>query len=633
MCGIAGWIAPSRSAPDEDALRPMLDAIAHRGPDGAGICSFAAGAYQVALGHRRLAIIDPQGSPQPMRDAAAGVTLTFNGEIFNFRELRGALEKFGYRFERDSDTEVLLRAYQHWGTNVVDHLRGQFAFAVWDGPKERLFLARDRFGEKPLYLYERGGALFFASEIKALLRAPGARPDVDPASVWNYLCYRYVPGPRTLFAGVRKLPPATSATWRAGRLHETRYWTPPDRFRLAEESRSPRPAQEFLERLDEAVKLQMVSDVPIGAFLSGGLDSSTIVALMSRQSARIKTFSVGFAEDRYSELPHAAQIAKRFGTEHHELVVSHRDVMERLPQLVARRDGPVSEPSDIPIYMLACEAQRSVKVVLTGEGADEVVGGYPKHAAECLAWMYRCLPGSLRRGFIGRLARALPFRCRDLQIGVASLNIDDSLERYVRWFGALDFRERRELSLLRADGGERDDRPPFDAQPGNSALRRILYFDQTSWLPDNLLERGDRMTMAASIEARVPFLDHRLVEYVSSLPDRMRVDGLRRKVVLREAAKALLPKSIVERPKIGFRVPVKEWFAGEMRDYLLEHLRGPGSTTRRYYRTTVLDRVIDEHLKGRQSHDKLLWSLLSLEIWHRQYRQNWQKKERLACAA
>jgi len=634
MCGIAGWIAPSRNAPPEAALHPMLEALAHRGPDGAGTWLAAAGAYQVALGHRRLAIIDPQGSPQPMRDAAAGLTLTFNGEIFNFRELRATLEKSGYRFERDSDTEVLLRAYQHWGTDVVDHLRGQFAFAIWDAREDCLFLARDRFGEKPLYLYERAGALFFASEIKALLRVPGLRSEVDLGAVQDYLCYRYVPGPRTLFAGVRKLPPATSAVWRGGRLQETRYWTAPDRFRLRKENESPASEGEFLERLDEAVKLQMVSDVPFGAFLSGGLDSSVVVALMSRHCSRIKTFSVGFADNRYSELPYAGQIAKHFGTEHHELVVSHRDLMQKLPQLVAQRDAPVSEPSDIPIYMLACEAGRSVKMVLSGEGSDEILGGYRKHAAEGLAWMYRCLPGGLRRGLVGPLARALPLRYRNLQIGVASLNIDDPRERYVRWFGALDFGQRRELSLLRGGGADdKGDRPPFDAEPGNSALRRILYFDQTSWLPDNLLERCDRMTMAASIEARVPFLDYRFAEYVSALPDRMRVDGLRGKVVLREAAKTLIPSSIVKRPKVGFTVPVREWFAGEMRDYLLEHLRGPGSMTRAYYETKVLDRVIDEHLNRRRSHDKLLWTLLNLEIWHRQYRYDFGKEERLACAA
>jgi asparagine synthase (glutamine-hydrolysing) len=578
MCGIAGWVAPSRGREnellDEAVLARMLDTLRHRGPDGAGTFAAAAGGYQVALGHRRLAIIDPQGSPQPMRDVAAGLTLTFNGEIYNFRELRDTLQKAGYRFARDSDTEVLLRAYQHWGTSVVDHLRGQFAFAIWDARKERLFLARDRFGEKPLYLYERGGALFFASEIKALLRVPGVRSEVDLGSVQDYLCYRYVPGPRTLFQGVRKLPPATSAVWRGGRLHETRYWTPPDKFRRRNENDSPDSAREFLERLDEAVKLQMVSDVPFGAFLSGGLDSSVIVALMSRHCSKIKTFSVGFPDDRYSELPYAAQIAKQFGTEHQELVVSHRDIMQKLPQLVAQRDAPVSEPSDIPIYMLACEASRSVKMVLTGEGGDEILGGYRKHTAESLGWWYRGLPASLRRGLVGPLARALPFRYRDLQIAVASLNIDDWRERYVRWFGALDLRERAELSLLRVGGADAgDDRPPFDAEPGNSALRRILYFDQTSWLPDNLLERCDRMTMAASIEARVPFLDYRLAEYVSALPDRMRVDGLRRKVVLREAAKTLIPPAIVKRPKVGFTVPVREWFAGEMRDYLLEHLR------------------------------------------------------------
>jgi len=387
MCGIAGWIASRNLAPEESAVLPMLEALAHRGPDGAGACSFvnAGGGQRIVLGHRRLAIIDPAGSPQPMVDERAGIGLTFNGEIFNFRELRAHLEKRGYGFVRDSDTEVLLRAYQHWGTKVVQHLRGQFAFAIWDAREERLFLARDRFGEKPLYLYETDGALYFASEIKALLKVPGLRAEVDLTSLWDCLAYRYVPGPRTLFRGIRKLPPATTAVWQLGKLRETRYWFPPDKDPLGKEA-AGNPVAGFAAHLEEAVKLQMVSDVPFGAFLSGGLDSSTIVALMSRHSSQVKTFSVGFSDDRYSELPYAAQIAKHFGTAHHEIVVRHADLIERLPALVAYRDAPVSEPSDIPIYMLACEARRSVKMVLTGEGSDELLGGYPKHVMERFAW-------------------------------------------------------------------------------------------------------------------------------------------------------------------------------------------------------------------------------------------------------
>jgi len=638
MCGIAGWIAPAKSAPEERALQSMLSALAHRGPDGAGSCSYLAGRgeYRVALGHRRLAIIDPVGSQQPMCDDAAGLALTFNGEIYNFRELRSELEFHGLEFSRDSDTEVLLRAYQHWGAQCVHHLRGQFAFAIWGAKNERLFLARDRFGEKPLYLHEGAGGLYFASELKALLKLPHVRREIDLASVWDYLAYRYVPGPQTLFQGIRKLPPATAATWHRGQLQELRYWTPPDKYprSVARNLSSAETQEAFLGHLSEAVQLQMVSDVPFGAYLSGGLDSSVIVALMTRYCSKVKTFSVGFAGDRYNELEHAAFVAQEFGTEHHPMTVTHEEFMRYLPQLVACRDAPVSEPSDIAIYLLSKEASRSVKMVLTGEGADETLGGYRKHAAECLAWMYWSVPRRLRRTLLAPLVRELPFGYRDMKIAVASLNCEDWRERYVRWFGALDFKERRALSRLRVHERElREDLPPYDSHPDTSALRRILYFDQTSWLPDNLLERGDRMTMAASIEARVPFLDHKLVEFISTLPDSWRVDELRRKRVLREAARSILPRAILKRRKVGFRVPVDEWFAGGMRDYLYEHLRSADSLTRNYYNSAVLDRILDEHTQGIQTHDKLLWTLLTLEIWHRQYRTPALAEERLACAA
>lgn len=620
MCGIAGWIAKAESQLTEDTLSAMLQAIAHRGPDDEGMASFhCVTGHHVFLGHRRLAIIDPEGAHQPMCDREAGLALTFNGEIYNFRELRDELSGFGYRFTRDSDTEVLLRAYQHWQENVVDHLRGMFAFAIWDARNERLFLARDRFGEKPLFLYENGSGIYFASEIKALLRVPGMHATVNVDAVWDYLAYRYVPGPKTLFMGIRKLMAGTVATWESGRLIERRYWRAPDR--IPHDSLPPRPdaVATFLSRLDDAVKSQMVSDVPFGAFLSGGLDSSTIVALMSRHNSNVRTFSVGFGESRYSELPYAGEVAAHFGTLHHEIVVEHRDIIDHLPRLVGFRDAPVSEPSDIPIYLLAREAARSVKMVLTGEGSDEILGGYPKHIVERFASGYQQLPRRLRRGLIQPIAHALPYGFRRVKTAVTNLEIEDWRERYVRWFGALSRTERDRLSVLRLNGTPVADVPPFDADPASSALRRMLYFDQTSWLPDNLLERGDRMTMAASIESRVPFLDHEFAAYVSTLPDNHRVRGWRGKWILREACRKLLPERILRRPKVGFRVPVNNWFRGDMRDYLLDHLQSGSSMTGHYYDGAVLSHVLAEHLNGRQNHEKLLWTLLNLEIWHRQY--------------
>ena len=378
-------------------------------------------------------------------------------------------------------------------------------------------------------------------------------------------------------------------------------------------------ARAFLGRLDEASSRQMVSDVPFGAFLSGGLDSSVIIALMKRHNPAVSTFSVGFGEGGYSELAYAAEAARHIGTAHHELVVTDRDVIDRLPKLIAFRDAPVSEPSDIPIHMLACEAARTVKMVLTGEGSDELLGGYPKHVAEQFAHGYHQLPRSLRHGLIAPLAHALPYGFRRVKTAVNNLNIEDWRERYISWFGALDFAARDRLVTRHLRATPTGNVPPFDADPCSSPLRRILYFDQTSWLPDNLLERADRMTMAASIESRVPFLDHQLAAFVSSLPDRFRIRGRQTKWILREAGRQLIPERILKRPKVGFRVPVNQWFRNGMRSFLGDHLQGASSLTRDYYDPQVLDRMLADHLSGRQNNEKLLWSLLNLEIWHRQY--------------
>lgn len=425
-------------------------------------------------------------------------------------------------------------------------------------------LARDRFGQKPLHLYQSGGVLYFASEIKALLRAPGVRSDVDMEAVGDYLRQRYVSGPRTLVSGVRKLAPGTYALWQFGHLRETRYWSPPD----GEASGMPRsgaePVEGFIERLDEAVRLNMASARAVGALLSGGYDSAAIVALMKRASDAVVTFAAGFADDKKSELPAAARIAQHLGTSHHEVVLQRRDVLAELPALVARRDAPFCRPADVALHLLAREAARTVQVALSGDGGDEILGGYRHHT------VLRALAPS-------------PKRINGLYVIPVA-----------------------------------DPKEPAPAEGSASTLRRILYYEQVNWLADNLLERSDRMTASAALELRTPFLDHRVAEYVSSLPDAARVRGLSTKWILRKAAEKLLAG--VKPKKAGFRIPLADLMRGEQRELLVDHLRGAGCRTRAYYDGAVLDRLIDEHLATKRNHEQTLWTLLNLEIWHRTYR-------------
>jgi asparagine synthase (glutamine-hydrolysing) len=621
MCGIAGYLATADRLDLGRSLRAMAATLVHRGPDEEGYFEVATrDGGRVGLAHRRLSIIDLASGHQPMSNEDGTVQIVFNGEIYNFARLREELVARGHAFTTRSDTETIVHAYEEWGPECVRRFRGMFAFAIWDAGRERLFLARDRYGKKPLFLYQADGVLLFASEIKAILAFPGVSPRVDVGALWDYLAYRYVPAPATLFANVRKLMPGSYLTCERGSMTEIGYFVPADGRSPSRETTTADPAGEFLRQLDEAVRIRMISDVPFGAFLSGGLDSSSVVALMSRHSSEpVKTFSVGFAESAYSELAFARTVAQQFNTEHHELTVSQQHLIEHLPALVRFRDAPVAEPSDIPIYLLAREARRTVKMVLTGEGADEFLAGYPKHVLERYVGAYQLVPAAVRHGLLEPLARSLPYGFRRVKTAVVNLGLADPEERFPRWFGALSSAERRELTVLQAPASPCHPARGLAAGDGNTALRAILYFDQTSWLPDNLLERGDRMTMAASLEARMPFLDHELAAFVSRLADEWRLHGRTTKRILREAMRRVLPLAILERPKVGFRVPVNEWFHGGMLGYLTECLTGSASRTREYYRPTVLKRYLDEHAAGRQNHEKLLWSLLSLEIWHREY--------------
>ena len=598
MSAIAGWIAGNGAAPEAAAVAPMLEALAHRGAGGEGAVEFA------GRGGERRALIGSRGG-EPRCDAAAGVALAFDGSIDNRAELRSQLKLRGHHLADDSDAELALRAYQHWDKEVAKHLRGRFALAVWDERKERMLLARDRFGEKPLYLYEKDGALFFASEIKSLLRIKRAEVDLD--GVWDCLAYRYVPGPRTLFAGVRKLPPASVALWQFGKLRESRYWSPPDKLPPSRPARATPVVEGFVACLDEAVRLQTERG-RCGVLLSGGLDSAVLVALAARHHARLPTFSLGFAGDAQSELPQAAQVAQHFATAHQEIVVAPEDLFATMEWMVGLRDAPLALPSDLALLAAARAAARRCDAVLTGEGADEVLGGYGRHVAERFNWGLAGFTGTL--GVIGAFKP-------ELRTASASLRLRDWRERCVRWVGAMGPAERKKFISLK--GTALNGHAPFDVDLRTSDLRRMLYFDQSSWLPDNVLERSERAASANGIEARNPFVDHHVAEYVSALPDTSRVHGTSTKWILRQAAQGLLPDALRARRKLGFRVPAGEWLRGDMREYLADHLKGAGSLTRRYYHAGALDRALDEHLRGRKNHDKLLWTLLNLEIWHRTY--------------
>lgn len=628
MCGLAGWFIPAERSPGSEAMQAMTDAILHRGPDGEGqmLVTSRDGTWQAGLGHRRLSIIDLATGDQPMHYIGPDgrkLSIVFNGEVYNFQSLRDELTGAGFAFHTTSDTEVILAAHCHWGpVEAARRLSGMYAYLIWDAATDTLTIVRDRFGKKPVYAAKWRGGLAVASEIKSLLTLPDMGPTLDRTAVEHYLTYRYVPAPRTLFTGIEKLPPASVTQCRGDEIRTDIYWRPADRQVSATLPDMPAdPVAGFAERLDEAVRLRMISDVPFGAFLSGGIDSSAIVALMSRHSDHpVKTFSVGFEEAEYSELKYARMIADQCKTDHTELTIRADGLMDHLPKLIRHRDAPVAEPSDIPIYLLSVEARKSVKMVLTGEGSDEILAGYPKHNAERYAARYHSLvPGFLHTSLIRPTVSALPYAFRRIKTLFQSLSEREIETRFPRWFGAMGPAERDQL-LAAAASGPAPDQTPFDTETGNSPLRQLLHFDQTSWLPDNLLERGDRMTMAASLEARMPFMAHELANYVSACPESCRIQGGEDKWLLRQAMKPVLPREIIYRDKVGFRVPVNEWFRTTMRDWVMDHLTGPTSLTRDLYDGEVLKNLLDEHTSGRQNHEKLIWMLMGLELFQQEYR-------------
>lgn len=631
MCGISGklYFDPARSV-EREILERMNAVLAHRGPDDAGI--YCGGS--IGLAHRRLSIIDlsPAGH-QPMSNEDGTIWIVFNGEIYNFQDLRPDLLRRGHRFRSRTDTEAILHLYEECGVGCLEFLRGMFAFAIWDAPRRQLFLARDRLGKKPLCYQQDAEAFRFASEAKAILQDPRVEARPDPAGISHYLTYGYVPSPGSAFQGMRKLPPAHYLVCRDGRTEVVRYW------RLRRDRKLDRPeaewCQEIRSRLEEVVRIRLISDVPLGAFLSGGIDSSAVVAMMSRAGAgpaggAIKTFSIGFDEPEYDELRYARLVAERFGTEHHELVVQP-DAAAVLPKITWHYDEPFGDSSAVPTYYVAQMTRRYVTVALNGDAGDENFGGYDRYVANLLAASFDRWPGAglLRRAIRWGL-RLWPQSGRRTSLLSRGRRFLDGLtevpeRRYARWF--CHFYGDRKDELLspefRAslDGADALDLllAAYRESDAPDFVDATLGVDAALYLPDDLLVKVDIASMAHSLEARSPFLDHEFMEFAATIPSDLKVRGRTKKYILKRALSDLLPHEILHRPKMGFGVPIDHWLRHELRDLAYDTLLGPRCLGRGYFRQETVRRLLDEHVRGRANWHYLLWTLLMLELWHRTY--------------
>ena len=614
MCGICGAVRVNPPGPvDEAVLRRMRDTMLHRGPDDEGL--FLDG--NVGLGHRRLSIIDLSGGHQPMANAEGTLWVTYNGEIYNFRELRALLESRGYAFRTKSDTEVILHAYAEFGERCVEHFRGMFTFGLWDRPRRRLFLARDRLGIKPLYYTFANGAFLFASEIKAILQWPGIAREVDRAALSDYLRYRYVPGPRTMFRGISKLQPGHRLILQNGNMSEEPYWDVP----LEGPVSAQRPERELMARLRESVRLRLVSDVPLGVFLSGGIDSSTVVGLMAPMAEEaIQTFSVGYPDggqgSELTEFQFARMAARRFSTNHRELALDPRTFWQALPRLVWHFDEPVADPAAVPLYFLAAYAKNFVTVVLSGEGADELLGGYAVYQKMLTLDRLRRIPGAplaarLAGPALGRKLHrylaALGRPLRDRYRGVSTLLAPEEMDRLLR----PDARPTAPADDVAARY--------FERAAGLDAVGQMLYFDQKVWLPDDLLVKADKMTMAASVELRVPFLDHVLIEWAARLPSHLKLKNGVGKRLLRKATAGLVPEPILTRSKLGFPVPISSWFQGTLSQAARDFLLDPRSECSRFFEPSQVEALLATQAQGRDDVSQEIYALVVFALWHRLY--------------
>jgi asparagine synthase (glutamine-hydrolysing) len=625
MCGIYGKLS-SRQI-DASIADTATDRLVHRGPDERGVWM----GDKIFLGIRRLSIIDLTGGHQPIWNEDHTCCLVFNGELYNFLDLRPQLEERGHLFRTRGDTEVILHAYEEWGVDCLRHFNGMFAIAIWDAPRQRLFLARDRIGEKPLYYYKSGSQFAFASEIKALLADPDIPRELNPRGLANFLSFGHAIAPDTIYRDIYKLLPGHYLIARESGVETTEYWDVGDdpqitpRTILSEEQY----AEKILTLCDDSVRRRMIADVPVGAFLSGGVDSTAIVALMKRHTtAPVKTFSLGFdIGSGYNELSDAQGVARHFGTEHHELHVQDVDLVQTLRTLVFHYDEPFGDAASFPLYLLSRFASAHVKVVLSGDGGDELFGGYRRYVADQLSSLYQKLPSVLKGSLVPSLAERLP-RFRRVKRTLRTLSIADPARRYASWLVVFRPEMRAELlqTSIKEAVGSYDPVWPYEhyyhGLNGSSAtdhLNRLMYVDLKTWLADAYMEKADKATMACGLEARLPLLDHRLVELAFQIPGRCKIRAGSTKRIFKRAVRNLLPPAVLRKPKHGFAVPIHPWFRGTLKDFTFDVLLDERTRRRGYFDTAVVERLWREHVNGRHVRSSQLWLLLNFELWHRIY--------------
>jgi asparagine synthase (glutamine-hydrolysing) len=621
MCGIAGFLNTNGTPANERLVRRMTDVIAHRGPD-------ASGFYvrdEVALGHRRLSIIDLATGGQPMSNEDDSVWITYNGEIFNHAEVRPELESAGHRYKSHCDTETVIHAYEEWGDGSPTRYRGMFAYVMWDENKRQLFCVRDRLGIKPFYYFWNGKLFAFASEIKALLEHPEVSASFNDALLPEYLAFGYTSGEETLFAGIRRLPPGHTLTVSCRpepRLEIKQYWEAP-----CPTSFDNRPDEEWIAecrtRLEQVVRMRLMSDVPLGMFLSGGVDSSAIAAIIKRQAdGPVKTFSVGYSESRYSELSEARQVAARIGTDHHEVFVSMEDFFNALPRLVWHEDEPITWPSSVSLYFVSKLARQEVKVVLTGEGSDELFAGYSRYRFYQLnsEWMrsYSVLPASLRKA-IQNAVNDSSLLSADLRrkLGHTFLGRGAEIESLYlnNFYCAFGLEEQKKLL---SQSFPQDPYATFlerwNSVSNSPTLPRLLYSDQKTYLVE-LLMKQDQMSMATSIESRVPFLDHKFVEFAASVPPHLKLRGKQGKYIVKKAVEDLIPHEIIYRKKMGFPTPITAWLLRDEAESIRDYLRDPQGILATYTNSSYVNELLDKHMRGVHDATDRIWRLLNLQLW------------------
>src|SRR6266496_857766 len=623
MCGITGfidlWTTKGRQQERSRVLDVMCRVIRHRGPDDQGVLIKDG----VALGMRRLSIIDLAGGQQPISGEDGSATVVFNGEIYNFLELKQHLQSRGHVFRTHSDTEAIVHAYEEYGASCVDHLRGMFAFAIWDDKTQQLFIARDRVGKKPLYYTTTpDGTFVFGSELKSLLQHSSVSRQTDPEALDAYLTLGYVPDPLSIFRGIHKLPPGHHLTFSKGEVRIAQYWD--FQFSPAESKNENEYLEELRALLDESVRLRLVSDVPLGAFLSGGIDSSTIVALMARYMDQpVKTFSIGFHEDSYNELEFARLTAKKYGTDHHEFFVTP-EICSIVDELAWHFDEPFADSSAIPTYMVSKLAREHVTVVLSGDGGDELFAGYTRYVVDRGRSAFSRMPGLVRKGLMQPLSSHLPH-------GTLGRNFihNISLDPIDRYLDSVSVFTRLNKESLYTDGFRQQLRDEdwvtkcfhklaAKVDTGKS-LDALLYLDSKTYLPGDIMTKVDRMSMAVSLEARAPLLDHKLIDFVTHIPASMKLAGDETKHILKRAVSDQVPKEILNRPKQGFGVPVQDWINQQLRGRMHDVLSDSRTRQRGYVNPAYLEVLLDEHERGRRDHSMGLWALLMLELWHRQF--------------